>query len=319
MMTNARRWLADRPWIWPFVVALALWAAILVLSQGRGGMAVMSAALQFATFFVIVGIGQMLVITAGPGNVDLSIPGIVTFSAFVGLSFMAGANDGVVLGLALGVGVGLATGLVNAFLIRVLAIPPMIATLAVGFVLHSMASAYSRFTAAKPPPLLADFMASRVFGIPTVAIVFIVVTLIVGEILRRTTFGRAILAVGQNDRAAYLTGIRVGRTVEAVYVLSGVFASICGILLGVFAGGASLDMGSDFILMSIAVVVLGGTAISGGHAVPVGLWGAATLLQLLVTMLNVVGVPNGIRHTITGAIIIGVLAIGGGRSQGVAR
>ena len=73
------------------------------------------------------------------------------------------------------------------------------------------------------------------------------------------------------------------------------------------------------MLFRSAVVVLGGTAISGGHAVPIGLWGAATLLQLLVTMLNVIGVPNGIRHAITGAIIIGVLAIGGGRAPGSAR
>ncbi|MCB1488665.1 MAG: ABC transporter permease [Bauldia sp.] len=312
-VARTRRWFVERPWIWSFVIALGLWLTILVVAQGRGGFTVVSAALEFATFYVVVGLGQMLVIAAGPGNIDLSIPGVMTFTAYVAMSIMGGGDVGMLQGLAAGLLVGVATGAVNAFLIRAVAIPPMIATLATGFVLHSMASAYSRLTSAKPSPMLSDLMASRLFGIPWTSVIILVVTLVIGQMLLRTTFGRSILAVGQSPPAAHLSGIRVGPTLVAVYVISGIFASLAGIMLAVFAGGASLEMGSDFILMSIAVVVLGGTAISGGRAVPIGIWGAATLLQLLVTLLNVLGVANGLRHAITGIVIIAVLAIASGR------
>ena len=313
--SGVRAWFGQRPWIWSFVIAVGFWLLILASSQGRGGFAVVTAALQFATFYVIVGLGQMLVIAVGPGNIDLSIPGVMTFSAYIAMSRMGGNDAGLASGLAAGLLVGLATGLFNAFLIRILAIPPMIATLAAGFVLHSMASAYSRLTSAKPAPLLIDLMASRVLGVPVVSLVFIVAAIAIAQVLLRTTFGRSILAIGQSQRAAHLSGIQVGRIIVAVYVISGIFASIGGVLLAVFAGGASLEMGSDFILMSVAVVVLGGTAISGGQAVPIGIWGAATLLQILVTMLNVLGVALGLRHAITGVIIVAVLAIAKGRAR----
>jgi len=313
--SDVRAWLDARPWIWSFGAALVVWLVTALVVQGRGMLATLAVALQFATFYAIVGIGQMFAIAAGPGNIDLSIPGVMTFAGYIAIGLMNGSNHGLLAGLAAGVGVGIAAGVFNVLLIQGLRIPPMIGTLASGFVFQSMAIAYSRTTNAPPAPLLVSFSAARLLGVPLIALLFIIFTVFVAVVLGRSVFGRAVLAVGQNARAARLAGLAVRRTLASVYLLSAILAAIAGILLAAYSGGAALDMGADYLLMSIAVVVLGGTSITGGQASPAGLWGAATLLDLVVTMLNVMRVGAGVRYVVTGLIIIGVLALAKGRDE----
>jgi ribose transport system permease protein len=315
MKGGARAWLDARPWVWSFGAALVVWLLIALVVQGRGMMATLAVALQFATFYAIVGIGQMLAIAAGPGNIDLSIPGVMTFAGYVAMGTMNGANGGLALGLAAGIGVGLVAGAFNVGLIQALSIPPMIGTLAAGFVFQSMAIAYSRGSQARPAPLLATFSSTSVLGMPLIALVFIALTATVALALRRSVFGRSVLANGQNARAARLAGLAVRRTLALVYLASAVLAAMAGILLAAYSGGAALNMGEDYLLMSIAVVVLGGTSVAGGQASPAGLWGAATLLDLVVTMLNVMRVGAGVRYVVTGLIIIGVLALAKGPGE----
>ncbi len=308
-------WLGARPWIWSFGAAFVVWMIIALAAQGRGMLATLAVALQFATFYAIVGIGQMMAIAAGPGNIDLSIPGVMTLAGFVAMGEMNGGDAGVAAGLAAGIAVGFAAGAFNVGLIQGLRIPPMIGTLAAGFVFQSMAIAYSRTSHPAPPPALMSLSAGRVFGAPVIALIFMILTALVAFVLNRSVFGRSVLAIGQNVRAARLAGLAVRRNVAAVYVLSAVLSAVAGILLSAYSGGATLDMGADYLLMSIAVVVLGGTSVAGGQASPAGLWGAATLLYLVGTMLNVMRVGAGVRYIVTGLIIIGVLALAKGRDQ----
>jgi ribose transport system permease protein len=128
-------------------------------------------------------------------------------------------------------------------------------------------------------------------------------------------YGRSVLAIGQNPRAAWLAGLNVNLTRFATYVLSALMAGVCGILLSGFSGGAALNMGEEFLLASIAVVVIGGTSVAGGRANVPGIWGASLFLYLLVTMLNTFGASAGIRLILTGLIIIGVIVAGGGDEQ----
>lgn len=313
MNASVRAWLDARPWIWSFLAALVVWLLTLFTAEGRGAMETLAVALQFATFFAIVGIGQMLAIAAGPGNIDLSIPGVMTLAGYLSMGLMNGSNSGLWVGLAAGIAVGIGAGAFNAALIQLLRIPPLIGTLASGFIFQSMAIAYSRTSVAKPAPVLVAFALDRVFGIPVIALLFIALTAAVAIALRRSVFGRSVLAIGQNWRAARLAGLAVGRTIALVYLVSGILAALAGILLSAYSGGAALDMGQSYLLMSIAVVVLGGTSIAGGEARPAGLWGAAILLDLVVTMLNVMRVGAGLRYVVTGLIIIGVLALAKGR------
>src|SRR5699024_10154133 len=224
-------WLTDKPWIWVFIAALAVWLIMTIAVSGQGAGSVLAIALQFATFYVIICLGQMLVIATGPGNIDLSIPSVMTLAAYLAMGFMGGDDGNLLLGLAVGIGVGLASGIGNVVLIQVLRIPPMIATLASGFVIYSIAISYSSGSTAQPAPALAAFASVRTLGIPLISLVFIIIAGIVAVVMQWTSFGRGVLAIGQSTRGAYLAGIPIRRIKCVVFILSAVTASLAGILL----------------------------------------------------------------------------------------
>jgi len=304
--------LSEKAWIWSFLGMLVVWLATVAYTGGKGGADVITAALSFATFTVIVGIGQMFVISTGPGNVDLSIPSTIALSGAAAMKIMDGSNTMLAVGLGVSLGCGLAVGIFNYMLIRLLRIPPIIATLSSSFLILSTAIAYGRGLKIKPPPLLADFATAQVTGVPVLAVVFILFAAVMSVVLNRTVYGRSVLAIGQNMRAAWLAGINVERIRFQTYVLSALLAALCGYLLSGFSGGASLNMGQEYLLASIAVVVIGGTSVAGGKANVPGIWGASMFMFLLVTMLNTFGASAGIRLILTGLIIVSVITIAGG-------
>jgi len=304
--------ISQKAWIWSFVGMFMVWLATAAYTGGKGSADVITAALSFATFTVIVGIGQMFVITTGPGNVDLSIPSTISLSGAVAMKIMDGSNSMMAIGLVVSMGCGLAVGMFNYMLIRVLRIPPIIATLSSSFLVLSTAIAYGRGLKIKPPPLLAEFTTAQVWGVPVLAIVIILFAVVMSIVLNRTLYGRSVLAIGQNMRAAWLAGINVERIRFLTYVISALLAALCGYLLSGFSGGASLNMGQEYLLGSIAVVVIGGTSVAGGKANVPGIWGAAMFMFLLVTMLNTFGASAGIRLIMTGLIIVAVITIAGG-------
>ena len=313
MISDRLRILFEKPWIWAFLGAGLVWMATIAFTGGQGAGQILSAALAFATFSVIVGIGQMYVITLGPGNIDLSIPATMTFAGAVSMKIVDTQDSMVVLGLVIALACGAAVGVFNYGLIRVLRIPPIIATLSSSFLVQSSAIAYGRGLKIKPPPMLADFTTAKIAGVPVLAICVIGLAAVMGVVLHRTVYGKSVIAIGQNPRAAQFAGINVDFTRFATYVLSAVMAGLCGYVLSGFSGGASLNMGAEYLLASIAVIVIGGTSVAGGFANLPGLWGAALFMFLLVTMLNIFGLTAGVRLILTGVIIVGVITLAGGR------
>lgn len=306
-MTEILRTLVARPWIWSWAAAAATFAMVMILTQGRGAAELAYAALSFGAFAAIVGLGQMLVITLGPGNVDLSIPAVMTLAGTLALKGMGSAPDTALMGLAIAIAVGIAAGVSNFALIYLLRLPPIIATLSASLIYQSVAIWSNRGLRIKPPEALADFATGRTVGIPNVAWVGIVLSLIIWVVLERSTFGRWLLATGQNRRASRLAGIPVELVRVATYVTVAVFASIAGYLLASFSGGAALNMGQEYLLTSIAVVVIGGTSIAGGFSNVPGIWGASLFMFLVVSMLNSYGLGVGVRLMLTGLIIIGIV------------
>ena len=304
--------LRREPWIWSFLAAAGVWLATIAYTGGQGAGEIISSALTFATFTIIVGLGQMLVITTGPGNVDLSIPATMTLSGVVAMKVMDTDPAMLPIGIAAALGASLLAGIFNYILIRLLRIPPIIATLSSSFLVLSTAISYGRGIRIKPPPPLAEFATMRLLGVPVVAILILLLSIVIAIVLKRTIYGRSVLAVGQNQRAAWLAGLNVDATRFITYVLSALLAGVCGILQSGFSGGAALNMGEDFLLASIAVVVIGGTSVAGGRANVPGIWGAALFMYLLVTMLNIFGANPGVRLIMTGIIIIAVIVIAGG-------
>jgi ribose transport system permease protein len=305
--------LRDRPWIWSFAGAALVWAVAVALAGGHGGWPVITTALAFSAFTVLVGLGQMFVITLGPGNVDLSLPANIGLASAVAMKVMDGSDSRIALGLGAAVVAGLLIGLANYLLIRLLRIPPLIATLSSSFVIRSVGISYGRGLQIKPPPAFADFVLARIGGISVLALLVLFVSILAGLVLARTVYGRSVLAVGQNARAARLAGLSVGQVRFFTYLLCGVLGGLCGALLAGFTGGSSLDVGAEYLLTSIAVVVIGGTSVAGGMANVPGLWGAALMLFMIATLLNSSGLGVGVRDLMTGLIIIAVITLAGGR------
>ncbi|MTH76148.1 ABC transporter permease [Paracoccus aestuariivivens] len=307
------------PWFWAWVAAIAAFCATWSLSAGgAGGTALAVAALTFGSFSVMTGLGQMLVITMGPGNTDLSIPATMTLAATLSLKLMGGMTGsaglivlaGLVSALAIGAGVGVA----NFALIRLLRIPPIIATLSASFLYQSLAIWSNRGLRIKPPQVLADFTTGRaLLGIPNLAWVALIISFGFWVLLNQSGFGRRISAIGQNPRAARLAGVPTARVSATTYVICAIMAGLTGFLLACFSGGAALNMGAEFLLMSIAVTVIGGSSIAGGNSNVPGIWAGALFMYLIVSMLNSYGLGAGVRLLSTGIIIIAIVAAASGR------
>ncbi|QND45882.1 ABC transporter permease (plasmid) [Rhizobium lusitanum] len=313
---NALRALHRKPWVWSFAATLVVWSVTVMFTGGASSLGLSQAALTFAAFSVIVGIGQMFVMTLGPGNIDLSVPATMTLAGTVALKLMNVEDGMIVPGLLISILIGFGIGIGNYALIKLLRIPPIIATLSMSFIVQSTAIWSNRGLRIKPPEQLADFTMSSVIGIPNIAIVAFLLSILAWVLLEKTIYGRWISAIGQSMFAARMAGIPVDGTRLATYILCAVLASICGYLLASFSGGAALNMGSEYLLMSIAVVIIGGTAVAGGDSNVPGIWGASLFMFLVVSMLNTYGFGAGARLILTGFIIIAVILVAGGRPLG---
>ncbi len=307
------RALIAKPWMWSFLGALAVWLAAITFTRGYGAGGMITAALSLAVFMVIVGVGQMFVITLGPGNVDLSLPANIGLASAVAMKVMDGSDAMVVIGLAAALAAGMAIGAANYLLIWALRIPPIIATLSAGFIILSIDISYGRGLQIKPPPGFAEFANIQLLGVPILAILTVLFTIGASIALQRMVYGRSVTAIGQNMRAAWLAGIPVERIRFLTYMLSGTLGGLDGALLAGYFRGANVDIGNEYLLASIAVVVIGGTSVAGGKANVPGLWGAALFLVLLLTMLNTFGVSAGVRLVLTGLVIVGVITAAGGQ------
>lgn len=303
-----RRLLA-KPWLWAYVAATATWLATVIFTGGQAAPGLLTAALTFGSFFTLVAIGQMFVITLGPGNIDLSIPSAMVLAGTVAIKTMDGDPAMIPVGLALAILVGLVVGASNFALILWLRIPPIIATLSTQFIILSVAIVWNRGLRIKPPEILGDFPASQILGVPIIAIVVIALAVVMHVVLDRTVYGRSVTAIGQSQRAARLSGVSVQRVRLTAYVASAIFAALAGFLLASFSGGAALNMGDPYLLTSIAVVVIGGTSVAGGDGNVPGLWGASLFLFLLAAMLNTFGLGEGLKQILTGVIVILVIVL----------
>ncbi|TWA53986.1 monosaccharide ABC transporter membrane protein (CUT2 family) [Sinorhizobium medicae] len=307
--------ISRKPWMWSWTAAFVVWFATIMVTGGASTFDLSQAALTFAAFSIIVGIGQMFVITLGPGNIDLSVPSTMTLAGTLALKLMEVDNAMIVPGLVIAMITGVGVGVVNYALIKALRIPPIIATLSVSFIVQSAAIWTNRGLRIKPPSFLADFTTANTLGVPNVAIIALVISVFAWFLLEKTIYGRWISAVGQSMPAAKMAGIPVDGTRFVTYIFCAELASLAGYLLACFSGGAALNMGSEYLLMSIAVVVLGGTAVAGGDSNVPGIWGASLFMFLVVSMLNTYGLGAGIRLIMTGLIIISVIMLAGGRAR----
>lgn len=264
--------------------------------------------LQVASFLGVIACGQTLVLLVG--GIDLSQAGVVTLVNIVAAGIMAGQAGGILPAVALCAALALAVGLLNAVLVTRLGVTPLIATLGMNAILYGAALIYTGGTPhGAIAPAFEGIGAGSIFGLPVSTLIWLTIAFVVAWVSRATAFGRALYAVGANPVAARLVGIAVGRIVGLAYVGSSLLACWGGLLLTSYIGAPSLGIGEQFMLTSVAAVVIGGTALSGGAGSVVATIGGAIFVTELNSFTNIVRISTGMQYAVQGALIaLSVLA-----------
>jgi ribose/xylose/arabinose/galactoside ABC-type transport system permease subunit len=299
--------------------ALAIVLLVLLAAAGIAAPSLFKAdnlanmALQFAPLGVVV-VGQMLVILVR--GLDLSVSSVMATSAVVATSF-TGQNADLMWIVPLALVMGAAVGGTNGLLITKRRVTPFLATLATMIVLQGARNAWTQGApSGNVPPLLRTLGAGMTAGMPNNALALVVVAAFTYMLLHRATFGRRVYLVGGGPEAARLVGIAVDRVTITAYVLSGVFASIAGLVLSGYVSVVDNWVGKNFELDSIVAAVMGGIALSGGKGgVPGALMGAA-ILVVLSNAVVIVGLPIHVQLVMKGFIIVLAAALYVARSNG---
>ena len=241
----------------------------------------------------LIALGMTFVIITG--GIDLSVGSTVALSTVI---VSLTSPHGMWFALAAAVLTGLAVGAFNGIVITLLRIPPFIATLASLLGVRGLALYFSseHNVLIDPNSGLLDINNNDLFGVPIPVVILIVAFLLGILVLNYTRFARHLLAIGGNEEAARLLGIRINRTLLLAYMLSGALAGLAGVLLATQTYTGSGNLATGWELSAIASVVVGGTLISGGEGTVFGTFVGMLLLSFLLNILNFI---NGTGITLS--------------------
>lgn len=268
--------------------------------------------LRQASFLGIIAAGQMVVILTG--NIDLSISWTLNLAAVVATSFAAGQNERFLPGALIGLSIGAGVGLINGIGVAYLRIPSMVLTLGMNALLKGVTVAY---TGSAPQfqttPEVLSQAATLIIAdvIPVAVIIWAFISVLNYVVLQRTTLGRKTYAVGNNEVAAYLSGVRTPRVIIGAFMLSGVLTALAGLLVAGNAGRSFNEMGEPYLLPAIAAVVVGGTSIAGGSGKYIGTIAGVIIIRLLDSGLSIMQVAPASRQIIFGLVILSLLLLYG--------
>lgn len=294
--------------IWPAYLGFFVVLAVSQLAFGTAlaNLDYINSLLVLTSFLAILALGQGAAILTG--GLDLSIPWMIGFVGILTSAIINGSNVVALWAVPMGLGVGMLFGAVNGVGIVFLGLPPIVMTLAMNGILEGLALLYCNGTPSGfASPAQRWFMTGHLLGLTPVVwfLILFVAAAVIG--LSRTPFGRRIYAVGNSVTVARLSAVGVGSTTIGVYALSGFCSALVGILLSGFSGQASLGMGNSYLLPSIAIVVVGGTLISGGKGHYLGMLGGALLLTAISTLLAGTVLPDAVRNIIFGLVVLTAL------------
>ncbi len=240
------------------------------------------------------------------GNIDLSIASTLGLSAsLMGWLFMGGWNIWLAVAVALVVGVG--AGLLNGLLIARLRLPSLAVTLGTLSFYRGLAYVLLGDQAARGYPPAFTYLGQGTLGdtrIPFSLLVFAVLAVIFGLVLHKTTFGRYLYAIGNNEAAARYSGVPVARIKIGIYVLSAAMAALAGFILAARYGSTRPDIGSGLELTVITITVLGGVSIFGGSGTLAGAILALVLVGILRFGMGLINIQGQVQDIIIGLLLI---------------
>lgn len=313
-MTAERRKLALR--LSPPLIALLL-AIVLFFLGGvlRPGFVNSNQAvniLRLASLLGIVAAGQTLVVISGGEGIDLSVGAVVTLGAILTFRFSNGQDELMIVGLVIALVVGAFIGLLNGVGIMLLRIPPLVMTLGMagvvqGTVLVVTQGALSGGT----PPALARFVSGLSLGLPSSAVLWLLLAIGFWVVLERSTYGKHLFAVGVNRTTARLSGVNVPLVVIMTYTLSGLLSAFGGFILLGFTQRVFLNLGNPYLFPSIAAVVVGGTVLAGGKGSYWGTMAGALVLTLIDSLLRALQIDEAYQLMVLGGLLVLLLSVYG--------
>jgi ribose transport system permease protein len=305
--SRVRRVMADYPLV-PLLLLLVL--LVLVLELVRPGIVNerwLANTVKFAIPLAMLAGSQTL--TMITGGIDLSVATVATMAAFI-LATQTPLH-GPEIAILLALVPAIAIGFVNGIGVGVFRVHPLVMTLGTGLVGTGVLQVYQRAviaTGSEVPEALAWLGTGRSFGLPNALLLFVPVAVLIIFTLRRTGFGRLLYAVGDNERAARIAGVRYWQVIVSLYVASGLLAGVTGLLYVGLIKAPSLSLAEPLLLPSVAAAVIGGTSIFGGRGSYSGTILGALILTVLTALLTILKIPEGMRSILYGLIILGVAA-----------
>ncbi len=255
-----------------------------------------------SALYVFVALGQAIVVVIG--GMNLSLGAIGGLAVVIAGTAMQDAGISPLVALPLALLVGAATGLFNGLIITKLKLNSFVATLATSFIFAGLVTGISKGSPYTNIPDITFIGSGDIFGIPILFVLMVVTLAVVAYFFRYAVTGRRILATGGNAEAARLSGIRTDRIVMLANVLSGVFAALAGFLWITRVGSAQPSTGSDWLIISFAVAIIGGTSLAGGEISALGLGAAAVMLTLIKNGLVMFNVNIYFEQTFLGIVIL---------------
>lgn len=258
--------------------------------------------------FGLIALGMMVVIITG--GINLSITYTAALSG-VAIALMQSNGYPMLLSIFVGIAVGLICGFINGFIVSKIGVSPILVTLGTMVLFEGIILSITKGNS------IAGF--SEIYGligngyylglVPLSMIIFILFIIVTAVLLNKSKWGRSVYMVGSNPVATLFSGINNNRVLMGVYLYSALLATIAAIIMTSRYNMAKVDLGSSYLLQSIAAAVLGGTDIQGGYGKVIGTVYAVIIFQVLSSGLNLLGVPRSIVGVIMGAILILVLLI----------
>lgn len=251
-----------------------------------------------------IALGMTFVILTG--GIDLSVGSTLAFTSAI---FAGLLQNGMATGLAILItlALGLALGLINGILITKGKLAPFIVTLATMTIFRGLTLVYmdGRPISGPKDDFAFQFLGKgQVFGIPLQVILFLIVYIVLSTLLNKTSHGRKIFAVGGNEKASFISGIKIDKVKVLVYVISALMAVVSGLVLTSRLNSAQPTAGSAYEMDAIAAVVLGGTSMTGGSGSLTGTLIGILILGVLNNGLNLLGVSSFYQQIVKGVVIL---------------
>jgi len=256
----------------------------------------------------IIALGQAAVILVG--GIDLSVGSVVMITNVFCIALMKGLNDHFLTGILFCLFLAVIIGLANALGVIVLHIAPFVMTLCTMTILEGICYVYTQGApTGSAAPIVKSLGTGYVGPVPVSTLIWLILSVLAWIILRCTTFGRKMLAVGGNSKASRLSGVRNSLVIAAAYLFSALMSVIAGIIMSGYLNIMSLTIGADYVNNSLAAVLIGGNAIEGGRG---GVWGVVLgsfFMMFLMAILTMVGIGQVGKLIVQGIVIFAVVAM----------